>query len=113
MVAGCRVAQQHRRFPSDHRPVVVQLQPPGTPQPGPRRWRFPNHMLGVEAFKEQLKAAAADGRHSSCSSAAQAWTQSAEWEALKDSAVASAKQLEQQLQREAQREQRRRLLPDS
>ena len=44
-------AQQHRSFPSDHRPVVVRLQPPGAPKPGKKRWRFPLHMLGMEAFR--------------------------------------------------------------
>ena len=34
-----KAAHQHRRFPSDHRPVIVKLQPPDTPEPGPRRWR--------------------------------------------------------------------------
>ena len=50
-----KAAHQHRRFPSDHRPVIVKLQPPDTPEPGPRRWRFPNHLLGNQAATEQLK----------------------------------------------------------
>jgi exonuclease III len=43
-----KAACQHRRYPSDHRPVIVKLQPPDAPDPGPRRWRFPNHLLGLE-----------------------------------------------------------------
>ena len=92
-------AQQHRRFPSDHRAVAVQLQPPGTPQSGPKRWRFPTHMLGVQAFETQLKsklseAAQQQRRDSPDLDPAMAW------EGLKDSAIAIAKQLQPDLQQQ-------------
>ena len=43
------------RTPADHRPVCVTLQPPAMPVPGPRRWRFPNHMLSNAAFTTALQ----------------------------------------------------------
>ena len=52
---------QHRVFPSDHRPVLAYLQPPGTPESGKGRWRFPNHLLGVETFREQYRSQLLDG----------------------------------------------------
>jgi hypothetical protein len=50
---------QHRAFPSDHRPVLAYLQPPGTPESG--KGRFPNHLLGVEAFRDQYRSQLLDG----------------------------------------------------
>jgi exonuclease III len=99
-------SQQHRLYPSDHRPVVVYQQPPGTPEPGPRRWRFPNHLLGVEAFREQLRTKIQEAR------AAQEQRSprldlAAEWEQLKEQVQALCQQLEQQLKAEQQRERRR------
>jgi exonuclease III len=54
-------ATQHRRYPADHRPVVVKLQPPQMPLLGQRGWRYPNSALGDPAFvaevQDSLKAA--------------------------------------------------------
>jgi hypothetical protein len=92
-------SQQHRCFPSDHRPVMVKLQPPGTPQTGPKRWRFPTHLLGIEAFETQLRSklqlAAARQQHDS-----PGLDPASAWERLKDSAIAITKQLQRDLQGE-------------
>ena len=50
-VQSCR---QLERWPSDHRPVVVSLQPPTMPLPGQRRWQLPAHLLGNAAFVEAV-----------------------------------------------------------
>ena len=101
-----QAAQQHRRFPSDHRPVVVRLQPSGTPSLGPRRWHFPNHMLGHDAFmtklRQQIQQAADTLRQRT-----PRLDPSAEWESLKDSARNITQQVQQQMQRQQREEQRR------
>ena len=43
------------RMPADHRPVCVTLQPPAVPMPGPRRWRFQNHLLGNPDFMAAMQ----------------------------------------------------------
>jgi hypothetical protein len=102
-----QTSMQQRRFPSDHRPVVVHLQPPGAPTPGPRRWRFPNHLLGIEAFREQLlsklygAAAALEQRSPRLDPAT-------EWEQLKQQVQEICQHLERQLKQQ-QRQQRDRL----
>lgn len=98
-------AQQHRRFPSDHRPVMVQLQPRGSPQPGPRRWRFPNHMLGVQQFIDSLKQQLEEAV-SELAQRSPRLDPAAEWEEIKDSAISISKRLQQQLQREQNTERR-------
>ena len=94
-------AHQHRRFPSDHRPVVVKLQPPNTPQPGPKRWRFPNHLLGLESFHDQLQhkleEAAADLQRLN-----PRLDPAAEWEQLKCQAQQITKQLQKEMAEERQ-----------
>jgi exonuclease III len=54
-------ATQHRRYPADHRPVVVKLQPPNMPLLGQSRWRFPNAAMAdpvfVTALQDSLDAA--------------------------------------------------------
>ena len=100
-------AHQHRRYPSDHRPVIVKLQPPDAPEPGPRRWRFPNHLLGIESAKEQLQRnlqqAAADLQQRR-----PALNPAEQWEQLKQIAKQEAKQLQRQLS-DHREDQRRRL----
>jgi hypothetical protein len=101
-----KTAHQHRRYPSDHRPVIVKLQPPDAPEPGPKRWRFPNHLLGLESATEQLKSslqqAAADLRQR------QPATNPAEqWEQLKKVVQQETTQLERQLRRHRDAECRR------
>ena len=99
-------AHQHAFLPSDHRPVGVRLQPPNTPEAGPKRWRFPNHMLGVEAFvdqlRERLSAAKAELQQRSPRLDA-----AEEWEQLKCSAARVTQQLEQQHRWEQQQQLRR------
>ena len=46
---GLKGHTSSRRDQRDHRPVIVKLQPPDAAEPGPRRWRFPNHLLGIES----------------------------------------------------------------
>lgn len=102
-----QAAQQHRRFPSDHRPVLVTLQPLGTPSLGPRRWHFPNHMLGHDSFVGGLRQLLQQAADQLCQRAPRL-DPSAEWESLKDSARSITQQLQQRLQRQ-HREQHRRL----
>ncbi len=47
-------ATQQPRYPGDHRPVVVKLQPPRMPLLGQRGWRFPNSALGDPEFVSEL-----------------------------------------------------------
>ena len=94
-----KTAQQHRCGPSDHRAVAVQLQPPGTPRQGPKRWRFPTHMLGVQEFETQLKSSLTAAAHQQRRDSP-AMDPAAAWECLKDSAIAIAKQLQHALQQQ-------------
>jgi hypothetical protein len=100
-------AHQHSFFPSDHRPVDTKLQPPDTPEAGPKRWRFPNHMLGVQDFADQLRQ-----RLSAANTELQQRTPrlnpAEEWEQLKRCSAQIAQQLEQQ-HRFKQQQQLRRL----
>jgi exonuclease III len=101
-----KAAHQHRRYPSDHRPVIVKLQPPDAPEPGPRRWRFPNHLLGIESAKEQLKRslqqAAADLQQRR-----PALNPAEQWDQLKQFVQQEAKQLERQLSAHREADRRR------
>jgi hypothetical protein len=94
---------QHRAFPSDHRPVLANLQPPGAPEAGKGRWRFPNHLLGVEASKHQYRSQLLDG----IAALGQRSTRldpAEEWEQIKQLAKTLCQQLEQQVKREQNRE---------
>ena len=99
-------AHQHCFFPSDHRPVYVRLQPPDMPDAGTRRWRFPNHLLGVEDFVEQLRQ-----RLTAASTELQQRTPrmnpAEEWEQLKKHATKITQQLEWQHRDQQQQELRR------
>jgi exonuclease III len=99
-------AHQHSFFPSDHRPVDAKLQPPDTPDAGPKRWRFPNHMLGVQDFVDQLRQ-----RLSAASAELQQRTPrlnpAEEWEQLKLYSAQVAQQLERQHRFQQQQELRR------
>ena len=97
---------QHRRFPSDHRPVLASLQPPDTPDLGKARWRFPNHLLGVEAFKEQYRSklqeaiTELDQRSSPLDPAEK-------WECIKQQAQDLCKHLQHLLKQQQQQERQR------
>ena len=94
---------QHRVFPSDHRPVLAYLQPPGTPESGKGRWRFPNHLLGVETFREQYRSQLLDGI-AALGQRSSPLDPAAAWEQIKQLAKTLCQQLEQQLKREQNRE---------
>jgi hypothetical protein len=103
-------ATQHRRYPSDHRPVIVKLQPPNMPLLGKRRWCFPNSVLTNAGFVSHLQ--------ESLTAAVQQQQQqlprnnpAAEFEQLKDHAVAATTLL-QQLQKWQQQAEQRRLRLD-
>lgn len=101
---------QHRFYPSDHRPVVVHLRPPGTPEQGKGRWRFPTHLLGVEAFREQLRSKLGEAR-SALEQRSPRLDPAAEWEHLKGLVQGMCEQLQHQLN-EQRRQERRRLWGD-
>ncbi len=101
-----RAAQQHRRFPSDHRMVSVKLQPPTTPEAGPRRWRFPNHLLGVQPFVTQLEQQLREARTALEQQVPQL-DPATLWERLKALAASAAQQLQQQIKSEKQQQLRR------
>src|SRR5512139_1213294 len=97
---------QQRLYPSDHRPVVVHLQPPGTPTLGKGRWRFPSHLLGVEAFCEQLRSKLSDAR-TALEQRSPRLDPAAEWEHLKGLVQGLCEQLQRQLKEQQRRERSR------
>ena len=50
-----QAAEQHPRYPSDHRPVSIKLRPPNQPLQGHRRFVFPNHLLGNRQYVQDMK----------------------------------------------------------
>ena len=66
---------------------------------GPKRWRFPTHMLGIEAFVTQLKSRLTEAAHQQQRDSP-ARDPAAAWEGLKDSAIDIAKQLQHDLQQQ-------------
>jgi len=62
-----QAAEQHPRYPSDHRPVSIKLRPPNQPLQGHRRFVFPNHLLGNRQYVQDMK--------SSINSTIQQWQQ--------------------------------------
>lgn len=99
-------SKQGVRYPADHRPVCVTLQPPAVPLPGPRRWRFPNYLLSnadfMAAMRQSLQQALDQQRQvlPRCNPAV-------EWEQLVQHVQATAPAIQRQLRQQQQAEQTR------